>query len=306
MLKQYTEKRTEEADGSEVLDRNHRDVSEHQLVPRIIKRNRQAILVDPYWFYLFQRRRTGRRCSCFQVSTSPDGLCQVCFGTGVVGGYLKYGTTDEWFDTTYPGIRTVNVRPNWDQATRPVMFSLVPDATTGFVEFDWDIRASTRRTDLFQVVTRNQRLATTRVDTTVNGESMTHAAVDRALCGHTAVIRATLSRASPADPSPVLSHIYVRYLLCDETRIRMDIPRRSESITLAEYGVFDSFTSLSGWITDEVRAVGTEDFFKMASDGTFWKTIESSPNTPLGQNTSTTVQLRLIQAYESYFKFPTG
>lgn len=311
-LRHYHEYRTDEQDGSQVLDRNHHEVARDQLVPRIIKRNRQAILTDPHWFYYFQRRRTGRRCSCFRVETSPDGLCQVCFGTGMVGGYTKFGTVDEWFDSTYRNARSVNVIQNFADGTRPVMFTLNRAATVGYVEFDWQIRPSIRCTDLFQVVARNLGTTRSTVSAFIKGPlettfvPLTNQAINERLCSHTATIRVTLERQALSDPPPVLSHVYIRYCLMAETRVRMDIPRVSQSITLAEYGVFDSFTTLSGWITDEVKAVGTEDFFKKVEDGTMWKTIESQPNRPLLQTTSTDLQLRLCQSFEKYQRFPTG
>jgi hypothetical protein len=312
-LRQYREHRTGEQDGSQVLDRNHHEVARDQLVPRIIKRNRQAVLTDPHWFYFFQRKRTGRRCSCFRVETSPDGLCQVCFGTGIVGGYVKFGTTDEWFDSSYPGIRSVNVIQNFADATRPVMLTLNSQALVGFIEFPWQIRPSIRQVDLFQVVARNLGTTRSTVRASIRGplESdfvpLTNSSIQERLCRHTATLRVTFERQALTDPPPLLSHLYVRYCLCPETRVQMDIPRVSESITLAEYGVFDSFTTLSGWITDEVKVVGTEDFFKRTEDGTLWKTIESQPNRPLLQNTSHDLQLRLINSFEQrYHRYPTG
>lgn len=311
-LRHYQEYRTDEQDGSQVLQNNHHEVARDQLVPRIIKRNREAILTDPHWFYYFQRKRTGRRCSCFRIETSPDGLCQVCFGTGIVGGYTKFGTTDEWFDSSYPGIRTVNVVQNFAEGTRPVMFTLNSAALQGYVEFDWRIRPSIRHTDLFQVVTRNLGTVRSTVRAFIQAPSdpqpvsLTNQTIDARLSGFTAVIRVELTRLALSDPPPLLSHVYIRYCLCPETRVRMDIPRVSQSITLAEYGVYDSFTTLSGWITDEVKVVGTEDFFKKVEDGTMWKTIESQPNRPLLQNTSHDLQLRLIQGFERYERFPTG
>jgi len=311
-LRYYHEYRTEEQDGSQVLDVNHHEVARDQLVPRIIKRNRQAVLTDPHWFYYFQRRRTGRRCSCFRVETSPDGLCQVCFGTGIVGGYRKFLTVDEWFDSTYPGSRSVNVIQNFADGTRPVMFTLNRAATIGYVEFDWRIKPSIRQTDLFQVVARNLGTTRSTVRAFIKGPldhafvPMTNLTINERLCGHTATLRVTLERLAVSDPPPVLSHVYIRHCLCPETRVRMDIPRVSQSITLAEYGVFDSFTTLSGWMADEVKQVGTEDFFKKVEDGTLWKTIESQPNRPLLQNTSHDLTLRLLQSYERYQRFPTG
>lgn len=312
-LRQYWEYRTDEQDGSQVLQNNHHEVARDQLVPRIIKRNREAILTDPHYFYFFQRRRTGRRCSCFRIETSPDGQCQVCFGTGIVGGYVKFGTVDEWFDSTYPGIRSVNVIQNFADGTRPVMLTLNQQATDGYVEFDWRIRPSIRQTDLFQVVTRNLGTTRSTAQAYIKGPldaafaPLSNAAINERLYGHTATIRVALSRQLLSDPPPLLSHVYIRYCVCPETRIRMDIPRVSESITLAEYGVFDSFTTISGWLTDEVKKVGTEDFFKRIEDGTLWKTIEAQPNRPLLQDTSHDLQLRLIQGFENkYQRFPAG
>lgn len=308
-LRQYIETRTDEADGSEVLQRNHRDVSEQQLVPRIIKRNRQAILVDPHVFDYFQRKRQGRRCTCFSIETSPDALCQVCFGTGIVGGYEKFGTTSEWFDTSYPGIRTVNVSLNFADATRPVMFKLVGGATQGYVEFDWRVRPSIQVVDLFQVIARQTGPGTSVVASIQHAkasefEPLTNTAINKALCHHTAKLRVILRRDHLGLPAPVLSHVYIRYKLCADTTVQMDVPRVTESIALSEYGIFDSFTTLSGWITDEVRKVSTEDWFRRTHDHTFWKAIESQPNKPLLQNTSHDLVLRLIQSYEGYMRFP--
>lgn len=237
----------------------------------------------------------------------------MCFGTGIVGGYVKFGTADEWFDSTYPGIRSVNVIQNFADGTRPVMLTLNPQATDGYVEFDWRIRPSIRQTDLFQVVTRNLGTTRSTAHAYIKGPldaafvPLSNVTINERLYGHTATIRVALSRQLLSDPPPLLSHVYIRYCVCPQTLVRMDIPRVSESITLAEYGVFDSFTTISGWITDEVRQVGTEDFFKRIEDGTLWKTIESQPNRPLLQDTSHDLQLRLIQGFETkYQRFPAG
>ena len=97
----------------------------------------------------------------------------------------------------------------------------------------------------------------------------------------------------------------IRYRLCPDLVVQMDVPRVTESVALSEYGVFDSFTTMTGWMTDRVTAPSTEDFFRRLTDNTYWKAIESQPNLPLQQNTSTDVTLRLIQRFENYFRFPT-
>lgn len=309
MLKQHRETRTSEHDGSEVLQDNHRQVADKQLIPRIIKRNRQAILVDPHYFDFFQRKKQGRRCSCFAVESSPDGLCQVCFGTGIVAGYEKFGTLSEVFDVTYPRTRAVNVRQDFASQTRPVMWRLTDGAMKGYVEFDWEIKSSRRKLDLFQVICRNTgRCGSVKAFIKTVRETkfvpLTNSSIGERLCENKATIRVEVTRTTPEDDHPVFSHVYVRYKLLDETRVRMDVPRQTESVTLAEYGVFDSFTTITGWLTDEVRKIATEDFFRRAHDNSFWKAIESQPNKPLQQTTSHDVTLRLIQDFENYKRFP--
>ncbi len=306
-LRQYVEFRTDEQDGSQVLDRNHHIVAEEQLIPRIIKRNRQALLLDPHAFHYFQRRRQGRRCSCFTVETSPDGHCQVCFGNGVVGGYDKFGTAADWFDVTYPRTRTVNVVQNFQDASRPIMFTLLEGAVEGYVEFDWQIRPNIRVTDLFQVVSRDT--PGTTFDALISDPDgalvpMTDATLNAALTRHSATIRIVMRRESTAIDRPILSHVMIRYRLCHDVIVQMDVPRVTESVALSEYGVFDSFTTMSGWIADQVKVVSTDDFFRRITDNTYWKSIESQPNMPLQQSTSTDVTLRLIQKFENYFRFP--
>jgi hypothetical protein len=308
-LKQYTERRTDEQDGSQVLGHNHREVAEKQLIPRIILRNRQAIQVDPHHFWFYQRKKQGLRCSCFAIESSPDGLCQVCFGTGVVGGYEKFGTTSEMLDTTYPRINAVNVRQGFEMQTRPVLFSLADGAIRGYVEFEWEIRPSRKRLDIFQVMSRQVGhgayvepfIRTPREEGFV---AMNENSINERLCDHKAIVRVVLRRDNPDCPMPALSHVYLRYKLIDDPRVRMDVPRVPESITLAEYGIFDSFSTMTGWLTDEVKSLSTEDFFKRIHDGTYWKSIEENPNRPLLQTTSHDVTLRLVQEFEAYKRFP--
>lgn len=309
-LKQYTERRSDEQDGSLVLDKNHHAVAEKQLIPRIIQRNKQAAEMDPHYFWFFQRKKQGRRCSCFAIESSPDGLCQVCFGTGVVGGYEKYGTTSEMLDTSHPRLNAVNVRQGFEMQTRPVLFTLAPGALRGYVDFDWDIKPSRRIVDIHQVMSRQVGrgayvepfIKTPREEGFV---ALNETSINERLCDHRATVRVVLRRDNPDSPVPALSHVYIRYKLVDDPRVRMDVPRVPESITLAEYGIYDSFSTMTGWLT-EVASVSTEDFFKRIHDGTYWKSIESNPNRPLIQSTSHDITLRLIQAgFEVYPRFPS-
>lgn len=292
-----------------------------QLVPRIIQRNRQAVLTDRRFFHFYQKKQVGRRCSCFTVDTSPSGDCQICFGNGIVGGYDKFGTISETFDVTYPNIVSVNVRPDFESQSRPTVFILDPQALNGYIEFTLDVKTNLANgqnvsgcklpegaVDLIQVVGSSRKNNTTQAFIRSTGEGafvpLTERTLGERLSEQRLVIRIEMSRTSQNQLEPVLSHVYIRYKLCPDLRVGMDIPRQQESITLGEFGIFDSFTTINAWLATDLKKIGTEDFFRRMEDGTLWKVIESQPNKPLGQTTSHDLVLRLIQNFEQYTKVP--
>jgi hypothetical protein len=64
-----------------------------QLIPQISNRTRNSISVDGRHVLLYQRLRSGRRCTCWQgVDSTPTSECPICLATGFSGGFLKWGT----------------------------------------------------------------------------------------------------------------------------------------------------------------------------------------------------------------------
>lgn len=315
-IKQYRSK-SKETDGSEVLGDEHHKLARDQLVPRIAERNRRAVLTDRRHFLYYQKRLAGRKCSCLKASSSPSGHCQVCFGNGVVGGYDKYGTVSETFDVTYPNMVAVNVRPDFESESRPTMLTLDPMSLKGHIELSFEVKPSLARGNVknpWDAVDIIQTISTIRkgnnVRTLIRAPSenryvdLTEQSLGKRLNEHKLLLRVELSRESYDRQPPLLSHVFLRYLLIEDPQIKMDIPRQNESVTLAEYGIFDSFSTLSAWLATDLQRIGTEDFFYRLEDGSYWKTIESSPNKPLGQLTSHDLVLRLIQHFEAYVKVP--
>jgi hypothetical protein len=284
-------------------------IARDQLIPRIVDRNLDAVAVDRVHFYFYQRNKVGRRCSCWSVETSPDGLCQVCWGTGIVGGYTKWGTVEHILDVSHPIVNTVNVLPAFDQQTTPVMYVLANTATKGYLETRIDLTSNTGVLDLLQVIPHNIQSGNSIVglvkkNTELNFVELNGDNVEARLDATHLDIRIELTRENPESPIPFFSHMLMRYRIRDDVRIQADIPRQAESMTLAEFGVYDSFSSIQIWTTLEPMKVTTEDFFHKIDDGKRFKVTESQPNKPLGWSTSHDLQARLVQKFEAYARIP--
>lgn len=289
------------------------EVALRDLVPRIQSRARDALAVDRVETLFFQRKLTGRRCSCFIVESSPDGQCQTCYGTGIVGGYTKFGTTDLTIDVTSPSLRCVNVRPLYELQARPVLMGLDDSALEGYIEVDVEIRQSIGVTDTFKFVARTTSLTQNNSITPLVRRSdetdfvpITYANLDSRLKSQKLTFRFEFSRATLSDANPIMSHFFLRAKLVNDLTVRVDLPRDRESITLAEFGIYDSWTVITGYFDNTVPRVGVEDFVFRCRDQELWKVVDSSPNRPLNILTSHDVSLRLVQTFEPYVNVPIG
>ncbi len=283
------------------------------LVPRIQSRARDALAVDRVDTLFFQRKLTGRRCSCFIVESSPDGQCQICFGTGIVGGYTKFGTVDFTIDVTHPGLRSMNVRPLYELQTRPVLMGLEDNATEGFFEVDVEIRQSLSVADAFKLVTRTTSLtqnnsitAFVKATGAPDFVPVSYDSLNSLMSAQQLTFRFEFSRKTLSDRNPIFSHFFARAKLVDDLRVRVDIPRDRESITLAEFGIYDSWQTITAYFDSTVPKVGVEDFVFRCRDQELWKVVDSSPNRPLNILTSHDTTLRLVQTFEPYVKVPIG
>lgn len=283
------------------------------LVPRIQSRARDALAIDRVDTLFFQRKLSGRRCSCFIVESSPDGLCQICHGTGIVGGYTKFGTVDFTIDVTHPSLRTVNVRPLFELDARPVLIGLDNSALDGFIEVNVDIRQNLGEVDFWNMVVRttsltenNSILAFVRTTSESNFVAVTNASLNARLAQQRLVFRFEFSRKTLSDANPIFSQFFLRAKLIPNLLVRVDIPRDRESITLAEFGIYDSWQTISAYFDDTMPRIGVEDFLFRCRDQELWKVVDASPNRPLNILTSHDTTLRLIQTFEPYVNVPIG
>jgi len=280
------------------------------LVPMIAGRTANALKVDPVEVLYFQRKRSGRRCSCFNGGdSSPDGLCQVCWGTGLVIGFEKYGTRSAMIDVTHPNLKMVNVHPAYELHTRPVMFVLDNEALDGYIEATVPLLKGTGVLDCVQLLNQvdpnSAVTAQVRGDTEGSFVDLTNDAVEARLLSYNALVfRILLGRADFTIAPPVASHLFIRYNLKEDLLLIADQPRQTESIALQEFGIFEQFSSISFVFGPDFNVFSNNDFFVRLRDNRRFKIIEVQKNEPLGITTSTDVQARLVQDYDVYARIP--
>ena len=215
------------------------------LAPRMQTMNANAVTVDRRYFYYFQRKKTGRRCSCFEVETSPEKQCPVCYGVGIVGGFEKFGTKTEVLDYTAPNLVLVNVEPNLNDDTRPVYLRLVDGATKGYAEAEFPIRANTGVPDTFMLYQPIYNRGTRVFATSPLGytrELRVDEDLQPFLAHPTVKIRVELSA---VDVRPIMTHFLFRYRTEHDPRIWGDIPNSETNPQLIEMGQYDFVEDIS-------------------------------------------------------------
>jgi hypothetical protein len=279
------------------VDRVH-EVVRDQLVPAIQTLSANAVLVDRREFYLYKRRRTGRRCSCFANETSPDASCQVCLGVGIVGGYDKFGTHTEVLDFTHPSLRLVNVEPNLEDDTRPVYLRLKPGFSKGFAEVDFSLKQNIKEIDtynLFQPL-RTQGTKIFAIDPDgFDKEIQASEDFNHFLKFPKITIRVVFNAVAGLSQKYYFSHFVMRYKTQENLLVFGDIPKTDYSLTLSNLGVFDQYNEMQIFFDGKsVRSFDNEDILYRLYDGRRVKIIQVTPNIVANILTSLDVQARFI------------
>jgi len=239
------------------------------LLPQIALRNNSAVNTQPEKFFFYQRLHVGRRCSCWEMETSPEGFCSTCFGIGIVGGFDKYGFKTEVIDVTRPGIRSVNIVPNPSIQSRPVRFSLAKQAVNGYLEVDIPLTSNqgvldTLKAD-YSVRADLQVLLFVKAKGEASFTPLTNESLTARLGANTPntlTFRVEMSRQTPTSARPELAHITFRYQTLPNPIVVADVPKTAESITMAELGFFESFSTRNQWMDNTLGVISTEDFFE--------------------------------------------
>ncbi len=296
------------SDATQVLGKHAHKIAVDQLIPRVAERNKKALETVPLSVHFYPAIRAGRRCSCFDIESSADGQCEACFGTGVVGGYEKYGTTVEVLDVTRPSIRTANVMPDWSARRKPLPFVLISGALRGVVDARVQLTTNTGKVDALAAEYSTNEGA--GIEAYVRGPADTEyveiskEAIAQRLANPWIDIRVVLTRATAKTETPLLKTLYLRYQNFVGNDVIVNVPRVQKSIALQEFGVMDDYSVINFYLDNRLKSITTEDFFVSVEGDTRWKIISVKPNSPHGQLTSWDADVRLAQDHESYLLVP--
>ena len=299
-------------DGSEVLRENAHNISVNQLIPRIAVKNQIAVETIPTPLFFFAKIRAGRRCSCFDIEVSPTSLCRCCYGTGIVGGYEKYGTNQEIIDVTHPSIRTINVIPDYTRRDKPRQFVLIDGATEGFLITRVQVQTNIGSVDHVQALrdipsgTELSAWIKGPTDSEFVGMDGEHIALSDRLVHPWIEVMIRFKRPTVAAPSPRFGLLSLRYSRVQDRSITANIPRTEKSNMLQEFGVTDDWQAQKFWMPNKLRSITTEDWVIHATEQTRWKIITVSDFAPNNLLVSWDLDTRLIHPYEPISQFPIG
>lgn len=294
---------------TDVLVDNAQEQVRTVLAPKIAQLSRNALNVMPMPFIYFQKLNAGRRCSCFGVNDDPNARCPICYGVGLVGGYVKRGTRTVVVDVTAQNVRCVNVAPNYQRPTRPIGFTLLDSAVYGYVDVELDMQRSVGLDDL--TVLKHAEANSycepyIRVPTDSDWVALTEQNLKVRL-GHQRIqLRIVFRRMGPKDPLPTLAGIRITTKLIPDGVVKVDVPRVNESKTLQDFGLQDTWSTQNFFIDSQLKNIATQDFFYNVLDGSRWKVVEVKSNVVAGINTSWDVVCRLVQTYEPAILVPIG
>lgn len=282
------------------VDQVHQVIRD-QLAPRIQTLSANAVLSDRREFYHYHMRRSGRRCSCYTVENSPNKICPICLGVGVVGGYEKFGTITEIIDYTTPDLLLVNVEPTLAEDTRPVNFRLQSGFNKGYVEGTIPLRQNIGMVDTYllrqPIFNRGTRIIA--IDPLGNSATIERSedwtpflAFDRVR------VRIEMER---IDEKAVFSNFLLRYKTAENAIIFGDIPRAEENLSGTQFGFYDAYQEISVFFDSKtITRFQNEDILIRLYDNRRFKIVMVNQNVVAGTNTSTDVRARyLIDSVDS-------
>jgi len=263
-----------------------------------------AVEVDRRFYYFYQRRISGRRCSCWTLEEAPRRDCPVCWGTSIPVGYDKFGTWSEVFDCSFPDVRSLNTGFNVEQQTRPLRWTLMDGADFGRLEFR--IRPQVSDVSVLEVFKEVSRGCTILIKAPTDSDWVSTEGLEDRLNSSYIDFRVDLVRQQNGDGA-WLEYIFLRKRIKHEDFIRIsaDIPRSSDSMQFGDYWSVDVWTPVQLYITgDKLKLVTSRDFFKEVEGSGVWKVTEENPNKPIGVLISHDISARSALQDEIYYKIP--
>lgn len=290
--------------------KNHSREIKEDYARRLQKKNKFINDHNGEPIYFYRRLQHGRRCSCFDGFNTPSADCPICFKTGVVGGFLKYGTHQHIMDASAQGVNMVNVHPSLELKLRPLNFVLDEGAIKGYIQFDFDIlQVNHRIVDtinfLYSGTNKNATIKTyVKRPAEAAYVSCTKQSVEERLDSEVLSFKIEMSRQHPDVPSPKISHFWLRYLILESCELPLDIAPSTTSITLDDLGQIKNAQPVQVFFDQRLGYVESEDFIYRLEENSLWKPLDTTKKKSVGVRTSTDVTLRIVQDFEPYARFP--
>lgn len=275
------------------------------LVPMIAEKSKNALEVDTIPIHYFQRKRSGRICTCWEnTERMARQDCPVCFGTGRPSGYLKFGTETLIMDASTENLILINVKIN--DSERPWRMELVDGKMEGFIEGSFFINGNLGTADSITVSplmsARNYSIKLSDMSGSIIKYITDRTWVDL-LSEQQIKIRITLRRDQASNPNPYIESLILRYDIFNKD-LNSDWPRLTTSVSMDDLGLPDIPASTTIAIDNTIQIVSVEDFIFNIRTAERWKIIENQENFPLNINTSPDVTIRKIQDFEIYSEVP--
>ena len=275
-----------------------RDFGINFAIQQVVGKVRKSLEVDTVPIFYYQMIRKGRLCSCFDESyDSPDLGCLTCFGTGRVGGYLKYGTVTFVLDPTYYDISLYNVVI--DDMVRPYCFKLQDGRSKGFVEC---VFYTYNRVISLDRVFSNPVIDPSRIY--LSGDDfvyypITSSEVNYVINSNKLGIKVDLDGLNPS-----FFYVMVRFKVIDDMYVKSDWQRLTRVISPESLNLPNTYQTTSIYMDDTIQDVLAEDFVVNSRDGSRWKVIEVQENKPFNIPINWEVTIRRVQPFEVIYNFP--
>jgi len=209
---------------------------------------------------------------------------------------------------THPNVRAANVMPRYNLETAPVRFGLLDEysATYGEINFTVPIQRGSTHVDAYQAVF-NYRKGESSVELYIKGSSdasfveLTKDSLEARLNNDSVDIRVVLGRSSPEAHRPTFSHLFFRSAIMAEEKMPIlgDVPRKTESIVLQDYGLQGGIQSIPLWIPHQRIYPRTDDLFYDLENDTLWSVVEAQDLRPLQFAMAWDMQLSFVHDYQA-------
>ena len=299
-------------DGSESISSWPRTIAQTQTYPALRRRNALALLADPIHLHFYQRLTSGRRCTCWGKNTSPNGDCSTCFGTGLSGGYQKWGTYQLMIDPSLSeGVTSEGIGLLTTGETGSEAWVLEETEKEGYIEITTSFEGCSGAVEtLYQVQwepPESSIVWTFKKKTSGSWMELTKARLEAVLVQpQILVFRANFKRLGLESDSPVLVNALIRIgrRLNSQTSVTANRPKVQKSLSLSELGQLDEWASQNFWFDHTLARISSDDWFYDIADASRWKVVEATALSPEGYLLSWDVTCRKINGFESYMKYP--